>query len=296
MNLEELYCSVDDFMKLFLPVYKKRLLADGQKRRNRSGQMSLSEMISIVILFHQAGYRCFKHFYQGYVRLHLQSAFPSLISYSRFIQLMPSMAVPLCAYLQSCYGKPTGISYIDSAKLSVCHNLRIPRHKVFADIAERGKTSCGWFYGFKLHLIANEQGQLLAVKLTPGNIDDREPVPDLVTELFGKLFGDKGYISQSLAEQLALQNIELITNVRRNMKPKALTLLDKILLRKRFIIETMIDQLKNISQIEHSRHRSLWNFMVNLAAGLVAYCHQPKKPMLNLADYGIFRMPVAVYA
>lgn len=294
MNLEELYSSVDDFMQLFLPVYRKQLLSNGCRQRNREGRMSLSEMITIVILFHQSGYRCFKHFYQGYVELHLKMAFPQLISYSRFVQLMPSILVPLCAYLQSLYGKPTGISYIDSAKLAVCHNIRIPRHRVFAGMATRGKTSCGWFYGFKLHLVTNEQGHLLAVKLTSGNTDDREPVPSIVSGLFGKLFGDKGYVSQPLAEQLHSQKIELITNVRKNMKAKALSLLDKLLLRKRFIIETIIDQLKNMSHIEHSRHRSFWNFMVNLAAGLVAYCHQPKKPSLNLADYGIFRMPVVI--
>ena len=177
MNLEELYSSVDDFMQLFLPIYRKQLLSSGQRQRNREGQMSMSEMISLVVLFHQSGYRCFKHFYQGYVALHLQAAYPTLISYSRFIQLMPRILVPLCAYLQSLYGKPTGISYIDSAKLAVCHNLRIPRHRVFAGIAERGKTSRGWFYGFKLHVLTHEQGHLLAVKLTPGNTDDREPVP-----------------------------------------------------------------------------------------------------------------------
>lgn len=294
MNLEELYSSVDDFMQLFLPAYTQQLLTDGQKQRHREGRLSPSERVTLIILFHQSGYRCFKHFYQNYVKLHLTAAFPRLISYSRFIQLMPSTLIPLCAYLQTCYGKPTGISYIDSAKLAVCHNLRIPRHKVFADTAQRGKTSTGWFYGFKLHLVTNEQGQLLSIKLTPGNTDDRAPVPDLVIDLVGKLFGDKGYLSQPLAEQLQTQGIELITTVRKNMKAKALSLLDKLLLRKRFIIETIIDQLKNMSHIEHTRHRSIWNFMVNLAAGLIAYCHQPKKPMLNLSDYGIFRMPVVI--
>lgn len=204
MNVEELYSSADDFMQLFFPIYTKQLLSDGQRLRKRNGRMSMSEMITRVILFHQSGYRCFKHFYAGYITLHLQAAFPALISYSRFIQLMPGILVPLCAYLQSLYGKPTGISYIDSATLAVCHNIRIPRHKVFAGIAERGKTSCGWFYGFKLHLITNEQGHLLNVKLTAGNTDDREPVPRIVTGLFGKLFGDKGYNFTTLGRAVTI--------------------------------------------------------------------------------------------
>ena len=140
----------------------------------------------------------------------------------------------------------------------------------------------GWFYGFKLHLIVNERGELLTFRLTPGNVDDRHPVPRLVRELFGKLFGDKGYLSQSLFEMLFESGIELITNVRKNMNNRLMPLTDKLLLRKRAIIETINDQLKNISQIEHTRHRSVANFLVNLVAGLIAYCHQPKKPSLNL--------------
>jgi hypothetical protein len=141
----------------------------------------------------------------------------------------------------------------------------------------------GWFYGFKLHLVVNDLGELLAFCLTPGNVEDRRPVPKLVKRLFGKLFGDKGYLSQPLLGQLLVtQGLHLITKLRKRMRNRLLELSDKLLLRKRAIIETITDQLKNICQIEHSRHRSPINFLVNLVAGLIAYCHQPKKPSLGL--------------
>jgi hypothetical protein len=198
------------------------------------------------------------------------------------VELTPAVLVPLCAYLQSCYGPCTGISFIDSTPVTVCHNRRIGQHRVFAHVARRGKNSVDWFYGFKLHLVVNDRGELLACGLTAGNVDDRKPVPKLVQRLWGKLFGDRGYLSQPLTQQLRQRGITLITKLKANMKNRLIWLSDKLLLRKRSILETITDQLKNISQIEHSPHRSLANFMVNLVAGLVAYCHQPKKPGLAL--------------
>jgi len=154
---------------------------------------------------------------------------------------------------------------------------------VFENLAARGKTSVDWFFGFKLHLVVNEQGELLNVHVTPGNVDDRKPVNTLLQSLFGKVFADRGYVSQSLTEQLLKDfGIEFFAKLKRNMKNRLMRLHDKLLSRKRSIVETIIDQLKNISQIEHSRHRSPVNFCVNLLCGLIAYCHQPKKPSLNM--------------
>jgi hypothetical protein len=194
---------------------------------------------------------------------------------------------PMLAYLQSCYGSCTGISFIDSTSLEVCDPKRISQHRVFAVDAQRGKTSTGWFYGFKLHLAVNDRGELLACCLTPGNVDDRTPVPDLVKSLRGKLFGDRGYISAPLTQLLFEQGLHLITRLRKNMKDQLMPLSDKLLLRKRAIIESIIDQLKNISQIEHSRHRSPLNFVVHVIAGLVAYSHQDKKPGLHLDEHAL---------
>nr|WP_315861550.1 IS982 family transposase [[Leptolyngbya] sp. PCC 7376] len=179
--------------------------------------------------------------------------------------------------------KCTGISFIDATSIKVCHNRRISQHRVFEGHAARGKTSVGWFFGFKLHLVINDRGELLQVKVTPGNTDDRKPVLELLQNLFGKVFADKGYISQPLAQHLQEEHdVTLLAKPRRNMKNHLMLWHDKILARKRALIETVIDQLKNISQIEHPRHRSPANFCVNLLCGLIAYCHQPKKPSLQL--------------
>lgn len=238
--------------------------------------------MTILIHFHQMRYRDFKTYYLSYVLGHLRAEFPQLVSYNRFVELIPSALIPLCAYLRSCYGDCTGVSFIDSTPLAVCHNRRIPQHRTFSGIAQRGKNSVGWFFGFKLHLVVNDRGELLACRLTVGNVDNRIPVPKLVARLWGKLFGDKGYLSAPLTAQLQQRGIHLVTHLKSNMKNRLLLLSDKLLLRRRSILETITDQLKNISQIEHTRHRSLANLMVNVVAGLIAYCHQPKKPSLAL--------------
>lgn len=281
-SLLELFCHVDDFWQRFRPWWYEQLVTSGQRQRIRESQLCESEIMTILIRFHQSHYRHFKAFYTEYVQQHWQREFPKLVSYSRFVQLKQRVAIPLFVYLHDCLGTCSGISFIDSTPLRVCHNRRIPRHKVFAGIAQRGKGSMGWFYGFKLHLVVNDRGQLLAVRLTPGNVDDRQPVPDLIPHLYGKLFGDKGYLSAKLRDDLWEQGLQLITTLRRNMKPQLMDLADRLLLRKRSIIETINDQLKNSSQIEHSRHRSVVNFFVNLIAGLIAYTHRPKKPSVQV--------------
>lgn len=282
MSLLELYCHVDDFWKQFSPYWQAHTLERQSNRHVRTPRMSMSEIMTIVIHFHQSHYRNFKAYYTHHVSKHLNSEFPELVSYNRFVELMPRVQLPLLAYFIHCRGRCSGISFMDSTPIRVCHNLRIGRHRVFSGLAGRGKSSTGWFYGFKLHLIVNDQGEILAFNLTPGNVDDRKPVPVMAKGLFGKLFGDKGYISQRLREELFADGLELVTSVRKNMQNRLMPLADKLMLRKRAIIETINDQLKNISQIEHSRHRSFNNFVVNILSGLIAYCHQTKKPSLDI--------------
>lgn len=283
-KLVELFCDVDDFCQAFLPHWQQQLLEDGTRQRQRQGRMTPSEVMTIIIGFHMSNQRDFKNYYKGLVARFYLSDFPQLLSYTRFLEVMPSVLVPLCAYFTHLKGKPTGIEFIDSTTLKVCHNLRIPRHKVFEGIAKRGRGTMGWFYGFKLHLVVNHLGDIIAVKLTPGNVDDRVPVPELAKDLPDRLYGDKGYISEALSDNLFEQGVRLITNVRSNMKAKVVSAFDKAMLAKRFIIETINDQLKNISQIEHSRHRSMHGFMLNLMGGLIAYCHKPQKPSLNITN------------
>lgn len=283
-NLTEIYVSMDDFYKQFEQTTKKYKINDNVRMRQRKFNLSASEVMTILVLFHLSNNRHLKHFYLFYVCKYLRSAFPRTVSYNRFVELCQSVILPLTIYLKRyAIGKCTGISFIDSTPLRVCHNRRIHSHKVFRGIAERGHCSIGWFFGFKLHLIINDKGELLNFVLTQANVDDRQPLiaGKMLKQMWGKLFGDKGYISQSLFHMLFVSGIHLITKIRDNMKNTPMNMTDKILLRKRAVIESVNDELKNICQIEHSRHRSPVNFLANLISGLIAYQLLPKKPHIQ---------------
>ena len=283
MDFTALYCEIDDFYQEIEPLGQQKQIEGGQRRRQRRGRMAPSEIMTILIGFQDSHYRTFKHYYFALQHTH-RGDFPTLLSYSRFVEVTASVIVPLLAFLLSRTGQCTGIAFVDSTPIEVCHNKRINRNRVFKDLAQIGKSSKGWFFGFKLHLIINEQGELLATHLTPGNVDDRLPVPQMSGGLFEKLFGDKGSISASLFEELWDLGVQLITSIRKNMKNRFMSLWDKLMLRKRSLIETVNDQLKNVAQIEHTRHRSSWNFAVNIVTALISYSRQPKKPSIRLED------------
>jgi hypothetical protein len=288
MDMVTIFCDIDDFCQRQwstpLPLLPS---CAGKRKGSRGASLALSEIMTILVFFHASHYRTFKHFYQGHLLGPGRAEFPHMPSYTRFVELISMALVPLCAYVQTRKGQPTGIQFIDSLPIRVCHNRRIHSHRVFTGLAQRGKGSMGWFYGFKLHLVINEKGELLGLSLTPGNTDDRRPVAKLVRQLWGKLFGDRGYLGQALFEQLWVQGLQLITKLKRNMKNRLLPLWDKLLLRKRALIECVNDQLKNISQIEHTRHRSAANGLVNMLAAVVAYTFQPKKPALDLSTISL---------
>ncbi len=193
-SLEELFCSVDDFCQVFEPQWKRQLLNHDLQVRNRKRSLCLSEIMTILIGFHQSCYRNFKTYYLEKVKTQWQRYFPKAVSYNHFIEWIPDTLIPLCAYLRSCFGACTGISLINFTRLKVFYNCYISHHKVFKDVAARAKTSVDWFFGLKLHLVINDKGKLLNFQVTPGNVDDRKPVPELLQHLFGKVFADKGYI------------------------------------------------------------------------------------------------------
>jgi hypothetical protein len=283
--ITRIYCDVDDFCRA-LEGYCKTHLLPGRKAKKwfPASQLSLSEVMAIIMMFHLSGYRCFKWYYQRHVCTQMRGYFPAQVSYNRFVELMSLALIPLLLYTQGFRrGKCTGISFIDSTVLKVCHNRRIYSNKVFKTWAARGKSSTGWFYGFKLHLVINDRGEICSFCLTTGNIDDRntDVINLLCRELSGKLFGDRGYISQELFERLYKQGIQLITKLRKNMKNKLMEMMDKLLLRKRAVIESVNDFLKNICQVEHSRHRSVVNFLVNILAAISAYSFLPHKPSIH---------------
>ena len=280
-KITDIFCVVDEFCSDFDKTTQSFLLGKPSKR---PPTMSKSEVITIYLLFHLSGFRCFKHFYIFYVQKHMIEEFPNTVSYNRFLELMQGVLLPMTIFAKTCcLGSCTGISFVDSTPIRVCKNKRISRNKVFKGIATTGKSTMGWFHGFKLHIIINDKGELLSFAVTQANIDDREPLNNegFLKNIFGKLFGDKGYISEKLQQLLFVDGIQLITSIRNNMKNSLMEMSDKILLRKRSIIETVNDELKNICQVEHSRHRSVANFLTNLIAGVIAYHFLPKKPSLK---------------
>ena len=288
-KITEIFFIIDEFDKNFEKIVSDHSLVRNTdlKQRNRKSTLSDSEVMTILILFHSGHYRDLKHYYINHVKNHMKSEFPETVSYNRFVELQKRVVVKLAIFLKMfCLGKCTGISYIDSTPIRVCHIKREKQHKVFKGLAQKGQCSLGWFYGFKLHLIINDKGEILDFIITPGNIDDRKPLSDmnLHKRIFGKLFGDKGYISKDLFEKLFIDGVHLITKIKKNMKNSLMLLQDKIALRKRALIETVNDELKNICQVEHTRHRSFNNFITNLLSGLIAYSFFDKKPSINLQE------------
>ena len=280
-KVTDIFYLIDDFCIEFDNSVQKHLLGNKPKRKPT---MSCSEVITLMVLFHSGGFRNMKHFYLFYVQKHLQHQFPKTVSYNRFVELMQAATVPMSVFMKTCcMGEGTGISFIDSTPIRVCKNKRIKRNKVFDGLAKVGKSTMGYFFGFKLHIVINDKGELLNFAITQGNVDDREPLKNknFIKALKGKLYADKGYLSQTLTNILFMDGLHLITSIRNNMKNTLMELKDKILLRKRSVIETVNDELKNICQVEHSRHRSFANFITNLISGLIAYSFFPKKPAIK---------------
>ena len=276
----EIFYLADEFCQEFDKTVSKRSIGN---EPNKKPKLTQSEVITIMVLFHYGSFKKMKHFYLNYVVVHIRSCFTKTVSYNRFTELMQAAFLPMAVFLKTCcLGKSTGISYIDSTSISVCKNKRIPRHKVFDGIAQKGKSTMGYFFGFKLHFVINDRGEILSFVVTSGNTD-REPLKDkrFIEKIKGKLYADKGYISQSLTELLFVDGLHLITHIRNNMKNVLMEMKDKILLRKRSLIETINDELKNICSIEHSRHRSFGNFMTNMISALIAYSFFPKKPAIK---------------
>ena len=286
MNIITLFCKIDAFFLGYEKWQATQCLPKETPSETRGRRRSLhpSEVMTLLIAFHQSNYRTLKHFYLKHVCVYWGDEFPHLVSYSRFVQLQSEVLTLLVSYLSTTLGDCSGVSFVDSTRLRVCDNRRISSHRVFADVAECSKTSMGWFYGFKLHLVINHTGTLLDVALTPGNIDDRKPLRKFAERLHGSLYADRGYISKDLREALGAQGVNLVYKVRKNMKPLDLSVSDEVLLKKRMLIESVIRELKIQMQVEHSRHRSFENFQVNVFSALIAYQLLENKPSLNFSE------------
>lgn len=279
--LTELFCEIDDFCNTLSKDSLKLLPDNTRVQRIRHGKMTLSEMMTIVTAFQLSNYKHFKAFYLEAVCKNMAKEFPKRLSYARFVRQMPKTLHALTLFLKTKMGNPTGVAFVDSTSINICHNRRIKRNKVFKGVAALSKSTMGWFYGFKLHLMINDQGEILSCHISRGNVDDRKPLKNMAANLFGKLFGDRGYISKKLKSELKEQGVDFITTVKGNMKNKLMPLWDKLMMRRRFLIETVNDQLKNQLCLEHTRHRSPSNFVVNVISCLVAYCFKKDKPHLK---------------
>jgi len=280
IDITALYCCLDDFCKVFAD-WEAHQLIPSPTRRQRSGKLSRAEMLFIMVLFHLSPYKNFKTFYLYGIGCQHRACFRALPHYDRFVSLMPRLFTPLMVLLHSLSGEETGLYFADSSKLAVCHNRRISRHRVFDGLAGRGKTSMGWFFGLKLHVVINHKGEIMAVKITPGNIADSTVLDEITQHLSGKVCADKGYIGRALFLKLWQRGLHLITGIRRNMRNHLMLLGDKIMLRKRFVIETVFDILKCEMGLEHTRHRSPVNAMVHVLSCLVAYAYRPGKPSIS---------------
>ena len=288
MLITKIYCQLDDFYKSFEKQINSKALPKSNK--GRKSKLTIPEISTILVLFHLSGYQNLKKFYKEHVLLYMKNYFPDLVSYNRFVELIPSSLTFLYAFLkfQTTLNYSYGLAFVDSTKLPVCANSRIHSHKVFKGLAKRGKDSVGWFFGFKLHLIVNEKGEILSFDLTTGNVDDKKSLKKMIKDIEGKvlkLFGDRGYISQALSEELLYKNIHLIAKFRKNMKGKLLSIFDYILSTKRALIESVNSILKTHLKIDHTRHRSPVNFLCNLLSGLVAYCFRKNKPHIDISFY-----------
>jgi hypothetical protein len=278
-QLVSIFCEIDDFCKELDDYMKHFLLGDSLSgQRGPECSLSVSEIMTILVMFQTIQFKNFKTFYTGFIGEYWRTYFPKMPSYARFIALMKRALFPLTLFAQIRSGKRTGIYYIDSSCLPVCHLARKKRHKVFNNVAEFGRTSMGWFFGLKLHLVINDRGELMAFRITRGNCHDSKMALPLLKLFRGLAFGDKGYISKKVFEELMNGGLKLITRKRKNMKNNGiLNTFEKQLLNQRNLIETVIDHLKHHYQVWHTRHRSIINALTHLVAALAAYAIEPLK-------------------
>jgi len=279
-DITELYSFIDDFCKIYESQEKQKLLPS-QRTRNRPCEMSLSELLTIMVMYHTSYAKNFKYFYKTCVEYIHKGDFQNALSYNRYVELMPRLFLPLNILTHLLFGEETGTYFIDATTIKACHNKRRYRNKVFKGLAKSGKSSMGFFYGFKLHLIINEKGEIVALKMTKGNVDDRTPVPDLTKNLTGNMYADKGYIKQNLFLNLYERGLKMVHGIKKNMDNKLMDLNEKAMLKKRNLIETVFDYLKNKMNLEHTRHRSPINAFVHIISTLVAYCLKKTKPSIK---------------
>lgn len=282
-----IFFHADNFCKQIEKQLAVKLLISSDAVRKKAFKMTSAEVMTISIYYHCSGYKTFKEYYEKHVLIYMTKEFPNLVSYTQFLELRSRMVFFIFIFTQIFQKPCTGVSFIDSFPLKVCHVRRTSSHKTFKGIARKGKTSMGWFFGFKLHTVINHLGEIVAFALTPGNIADNNStlLTKITKKLWGKLFGDRGYlINSELFKKLYLDGLQVITRVRSNMENKLMLLADKIILNQRGVVESAGNLLKNTFSLEHTRHRSVLGFFTHVFSAIAAYNFHPNKPSVRLFD------------
>ena len=282
IDLTELYVEIDDFCRKFSESLNNKLLGEKSKKINiDTCGLNLSEVLTILVFYHYSRFDCLKHYYLIKVSRELKQYFPKLPSYNRFNERIQDVALLGALFLQYKQVSFSGVGYIDSTPMEVCTKKRTSSHKVFKFVAALGKSSKGWFYGFKLHVICDFMGNIVRCRITAGNQNDLKVAVSMLKDFKGKIYGDKGYIGKKEFMQLLDNGLIMVTGIKKNMKNRLLEMWDKILLRKRSLIESIFNVMKNTLHLEHSRHRSIINAGVYMITTLIAYCLKPNKPKIK---------------
>jgi len=284
MKLIGIFCDIDDFVIALEKNIGLKLIGNDHPQSVNKPSITYSEMLCIELVYHLSGYKCFQYYYQDAVEKGaLKEYFPNAPGYNRFIQLKPRILMLIVLYFQCCrLGRMCGLYYADSTSLTVCNNRRIHSNKVFKTQASRAKTSTGWFFGFKLFLVVNAFGEIVKATFTTANVADNnlQHMLRLFNKLEGLVFADKGFINQNATQELFKNGLHLITGIRANMKNKLMLLSHKLLLKKRGMIESVNDILKSVCDLEHTRHRSPINAVINVFAALCAYTYLERMPSI----------------
>jgi hypothetical protein len=290
-KLVEIFIELDDFCQKYSSWQQHREFPCPVVAALKPGvkaALSDSEILTILILYHLSGYKCFEYFYTDGIQNNLRREFPKAVSYTRFVALIPQVAPLMLLFTQykCAQSARTGTYFVDSKTIDVCHIKREHQHRVFKDIATKGKSSMGWFFGLKLHLVINDIGEIVQFAFSSAKIADNNALilNNLFANLTGKCVGDKGYLTK-LFDSFLDKGLQIITKIRRNMKNVLMPLADKIILRKRGIIESVNDILMTVCDVEHSRHRSPDNAFVSMMAALSAYAFLERKPSLKFKNW-----------
>lgn len=281
IDLTELYVEIDDFCRKICDNLNQHLLGVGKLTIIDTPGLNLSEVLTILVYYHFSRFDCLKHYYLIKMRTGHKKEFPNLPSYNRFIERIPEVALLAVLYLQYRQVAFNGGGYIDSTPLRVCNNKRTSSHRVFKFVANLGRSSMGWFYGFKLHIICDFMGNIIKCKITRASTNDLKAGKEMMSGLSGKIFADKGYIGKKEFTELFNQGLILVTGIRKGMKNRLLSIWDKILLKKRSLIESVYHIMKDSLHLEHSRHRSVTNAGIYYITTVIAYCWKPNKPKIK---------------